>query len=229
MSVDLAAPGVDVLSTVQAPSYEVFDGTSMSSPHVAAAAALLYAQRPNWSPLEVKNAILETVDRPETLDTLRAIPGRPVTSGGATATNGRLNVGQALAATDPDDTVTPPDGTVRGARGLRRRRNGKLDWPRDTNDVFRKWLRRDRRYSVTLSGPRGADFDLVVYEPGSKEILQIEPSCGRPGGDCSLVAYRASPDADENARFRARASGKYVFQVSSFFSSGRYRLRVKHL
>ena len=229
VSVDLAAPGVDVLSTVAAPAYEVFDGTSMSSPHVAAAAALLAGLHPAWSPVEIRNAITDTVDRPPTLETLRAIPGRLVTSGGLTATNGRLNVAQALAATDPADTAPRPDGTVRGAKGIRALRGGRLAWPRDTNDVFRKRLKRGRRYKVALGGPRGADFDLIVYKPGTKEVWQIEPSCARRGGDCSLVSFRAGPDADESAHFRARSSGKYVFQVSSFFSEGRYRLRVKRL
>jgi subtilisin family serine protease len=42
--VDVAAPGVGILSTVPGGGYEAWDGTSMASPHVAALAGLLAAQ-----------------------------------------------------------------------------------------------------------------------------------------------------------------------------------------
>jgi Subtilase family len=231
VTVDLAAPGVDVLSTVQTPGYEVFDGTSMASPHVAGVAALLSAQHPSWGPSVVKNAITSTVDKPDGLDTLRAIPGHAVFDGHLTATNGRLNLAAALSAPWPGPGNDPPDGTVRGADRLSGHQGrGKLEWPRDVNDVFRKKLKRGRRYRVSLSGPRREDFDLIVYEPGTKEVWQIEPSCSQAGDtSCKLVLYRASRSADESGRFRAKTTGKYVFQVSSYFSEGHYRLKVKHI
>ena len=42
--VDVAAPGVKILSTIPGGGYEAWDGTSMASPHVAALAGLLAAQ-----------------------------------------------------------------------------------------------------------------------------------------------------------------------------------------
>lgn len=64
--VDIAAPGVDILSTVPTGScthcdpsgYVARSGTSASSPHVAGAAALYLANHPGASPAEVKVAIL---------------------------------------------------------------------------------------------------------------------------------------------------------------------------
>jgi hypothetical protein len=42
-SVDIGAPGVDILSTVRNNGYDTFSGTSMATPHVAGAAALIWA------------------------------------------------------------------------------------------------------------------------------------------------------------------------------------------
>ena len=41
-SVDIGAPGVDILSTVRNDEYETYSGTSMAAPHVAGAAALVW-------------------------------------------------------------------------------------------------------------------------------------------------------------------------------------------
>ncbi|MBI2267997.1 MAG: S8 family serine peptidase [Candidatus Blackburnbacteria bacterium] len=57
-TVDVSAPGVDVLSTIPSGTYGKASGTSMASPHVAGLAALILAKQPNLKPEEVE-AILE--------------------------------------------------------------------------------------------------------------------------------------------------------------------------
>ncbi len=65
---DVTAPGVEILAAVQdgtiAPSpdaeFDLYQGTSMSSPHDAGAAALLYAQHPTWTPAMIKSALMLT-------------------------------------------------------------------------------------------------------------------------------------------------------------------------
>jgi thermitase len=56
--VDVAAPGVDVLSTVP-DGYSAWSGTSMATPHVSALAGLLAAE--GYSPEEIKARILNNV------------------------------------------------------------------------------------------------------------------------------------------------------------------------
>lgn len=59
---DVSAPGVDIYAAgrVQDGNYFAMSGTSMASPHVAGAAALLRALHPDWSVSEIKSALQTT-------------------------------------------------------------------------------------------------------------------------------------------------------------------------
>src|SRR3954468_24512782 len=59
---DVTAPGVDVLSSVPAHAFELLDGTSMATPHVAGGAALLLQRHPAWTVEQVKSALASTGD-----------------------------------------------------------------------------------------------------------------------------------------------------------------------
>jgi len=63
VSVDIAAPGTDILSTSFYGNYSYMEGTSMAAPHVAGAAALLMGYRPELTPLEIKDIIMSSVDK----------------------------------------------------------------------------------------------------------------------------------------------------------------------
>jgi serine protease len=56
--VDIAAPGVGIVSTVPGNSYSTYQGTSMASPHVAAVAALAIGKSPASSAAEIRAAVL---------------------------------------------------------------------------------------------------------------------------------------------------------------------------
>lgn len=81
--VDLGAPGVNILSTVPGDGYAYFSGTSMASPYVAGAIAILASVRPDASPVELRQAVMDSSDP------LPSLQNR-VQSGG------RLNVWRAI-------------------------------------------------------------------------------------------------------------------------------------
>jgi subtilisin family serine protease len=106
--VDLFAPGVDILSTYTGSAYAWMEGTSMATPHVSGAAALLASARPDATAAQIKAALLGSVDTPEALT-------------GWAVTNGRLNADKAITAvldgsaptpTPPAPTPVPPTAPV---------------------------------------------------------------------------------------------------------------------
>lgn len=91
MKPDVAAPGVDITSSVPAHegTWASFSGTSMASPHVAGAVALLQQRHPDWTPAQVKSALVLT--------------GKPVPSAAAELPTTRTGGGlvQVPAANNP--------------------------------------------------------------------------------------------------------------------------------
>lgn len=81
-TVDLAAPGKEIYSTVP-DGYKTLSGTSMATPHVAGAAGLVLAHFPGMTHLQLKQKLMDTVDH------LPDFEGKCVSEG-------RLNVNNAL-------------------------------------------------------------------------------------------------------------------------------------
>ncbi len=62
-TVDIAAPGVSIYSTVPGNRYAIYSGTSMATPFVSGVAALCWAADPNATVAQVRNAILNGANK----------------------------------------------------------------------------------------------------------------------------------------------------------------------
>jgi hypothetical protein len=91
-TVDLAAPGVSILSTYPNSQYAYLSGTSMATPHVSGVAALAFSYLPTATAAQVKSAILNGVDKISSMS-------------GITVSGGRLNARKTL---DQLTNPTPP-------------------------------------------------------------------------------------------------------------------------
>jgi len=80
-TVDIAAPGESIYSTITGNRYAWFSGTSMATPHVAGVAALAWAVAPNATVAQVRNAILQGADP------IASLSGKVVTGGRLNAYN----------------------------------------------------------------------------------------------------------------------------------------------
>ena len=102
-SVDIAAPGVAILSTfpVASGSYAVLGGTSMATPHVSGAAALLFAFNPLLNRSTMKSLLLTNTDP------------LPPSWGTKPIVSGRLNVLRALQNIPTTNQIDNSDFFVR--------------------------------------------------------------------------------------------------------------------
>ena len=100
-SVNLAAPGVSIYSTLPGGKYGFLSGTSMATPEVAGVAALAWAADPNATVAQVRNALLQGVDK------IPALAGK-VSSGGRLDAYNTLKL-LATPSPAPTPTPTPPD------------------------------------------------------------------------------------------------------------------------
>ncbi len=103
-SVDLAAPGSGIWSTVPGGGYASYSGTSMATPHVTGALALYAALHPDYTAEQLRDALLSSAEVTSSL-------------AGKTATGGRLDIGDLVAASSEQSVTAPSGQTLYGATG----------------------------------------------------------------------------------------------------------------
>ena len=119
---DVVAPGADVLSAFPAshcdepPCWAIIGGTSMATPHLAGAAAVVRGAHPSWSAAEVRSAVVNTAQQ----NVLRHPETDAVTNDAMITGAGLLDVLAATGAVAGLDPVSTSFGAVASGAGVRR-------------------------------------------------------------------------------------------------------------
>jgi hypothetical protein len=239
---DIAAPGQDIVSTFPRQltsarptceeqgyspcgpeEYRRAEGTSFAAPQVSATAALLFATRPTLQPDQVASLLeRSSVDANASTGCRRCPLQRDSFSGW-----GRLDVAKSLGTLfgplPVADRFETNDDAGALATPLRVRKasfTATLDFWDDPTDVYKTFVRRGQRLTVTVAGPRGTDTNLVLWKPGTKHVEGFAPSVQR-----RRAAQSARPGPRERLSYRAPVAGWYYVQVRiSSRDAGAYRL-----
>ncbi|HEX6844837.1 MAG TPA: S8 family serine peptidase, partial [Actinomycetota bacterium] len=177
---DVAAPGVDILSSVSGGGYASFSGTSMAAPHVAGAAALLRQRHPAWSVDELKSALVQSGS--DLADERSGVLGPEFQGGGVVAL---ARADRPLLFARPVAVsfgLVRPGSSARAVVALSTAGAGEGTW-------------QVRETRVTASAP-GGRFDLpaTVEVPGQLTVGLTVPASARAGNLSGYVELRRGTD-----------------------------------
>ncbi len=218
-TVDLSAPGSSIYSTRPLGRYQYLSGTSMATPHVAGACALVWAKYPGLQPLQVMVRVLGGVDRKSEFI-------------GRMATGGRLNVFNAMGTnpfialtTDwsntpntggpyPVTTSVVDDGSVSRVRLIYALNGGAADtlnMAAGTNDIYSAGIP-GQALNTTIN------YSVLAVDDGGNRTLSptysfkitSEPDPGDGGGCCGQNAM-AIEGLNSSAKYAVEIPLNLVF------------------
>ena len=201
-TVDIAAPGSSIYSTLPGGRYGSYSGTSMAAPHVTGAVALYAAENPNASAAEIRAALLSSAAATPSL-------------GGLVATGGRLDIG-ALMNTSPI-LPTPMDviaGNAATTASLTASASqaSSIDFGGD-QDWFRVTLSAGWRYSFAMDATAGSSLD---------SYLRLLSATGQ-----QLAFNDDAAGMNSRLSFAATTSGTYYLSAQGFEAArGSYSLMM---
>jgi hypothetical protein len=109
-SVDLGAPGSSIYSTILNNGYGSKSGTSMATPHVAGAAAVLLSYRPGWTWQQLRDALFQNVRLTTAMSGITS-------TGGVLDLSKALNYAKSLPNNPPVVTILAPTANASFASG----------------------------------------------------------------------------------------------------------------
>ncbi|MHB0799555.1 S8 family peptidase [Bacillus thuringiensis] len=163
-SVDVAAPGTDILSTLPNNSYGFYSGTSMATPHVSGVAALIQSAYPSYSPTEIKNKIMNNTSPLSTL-TNKVLTG------------GLINAGKALQTYQPISYESEPNNDIASANSLpfNRPLNGSLN-QNDAQDIFKIDVPSKMDLSISVQNKNNIGLSWILVHASSPSVYVSYPS-----------------------------------------------------
>lgn len=219
-SVDLIAPGVDIVSSVPprvtqgavAPGYAVKEGTSMAAPFVAGVAALVFAANPGATAFQVMRQLQNTA-------TDMAPNGRD-TATGAGLINPRAAITLPLPPNDPGEsnadiiearTATPivpsrPPAVIQAY----------IDVDNDPTDVYPVTLRKGQSVTMVLRST-SAKTRVALWPPGTRSIS---------GRNARPAARTRGSSTRRNLTYVAPRGGRWYLSITATGGRSAYMLEV---
>jgi subtilisin family serine protease len=177
---DVVAPGADIVSAFPSNAcdpvppegcWSFLGGTSMATPHLAGAAAVVRAAHPGWTAAQVRSAVVNTAQE----GVLRHPETGAVTTDAQIVGAGLLDVEAAVGAVASLDPVSRSFGAMSPGSGGRR--NGSITLTNASGTT--------RSFSVQLAddGVDGVTFSIaattVTLAPGASTSVRIDATASR--------------------------------------------------
>ncbi|MEH7504151.1 S8 family serine peptidase [Neobacillus drentensis] len=221
---DLSAPGVNIVAARAAgtsigtpvdANYTSLNGTSMATPHVAGAAAILLQRHPDWTGTQIKNALMSSTTQ------IKDFTGKDYTT--YQVGTGRLDVAAALGNVHATGTVN----------------FGFFDWPHGDDKLV------DRTVTYTNDGDTDVILNLVpnfkdaADNPAPAGLLKLSatsitvPAKGKASVTLTVDPNLGAVDAKKGSRYQgqlvANLDGKTVAHttMSMVKEAEKYTLTLK--
>jgi subtilisin family serine protease/alpha-tubulin suppressor-like RCC1 family protein/uncharacterized membrane protein len=218
-SVDMAAPGVSILNLVPNNRLARLSGTSMATPHVAGAAALVLSMNQNAGFAELKRTLMDSVDpiksyegkmvAPGRLNLLKALEGFSPGWLSVSPENGSVAAGNSSTLTFGVDASNLTAGTKRAIVcfetndplakvlefpvKLTVTGDPKIATDKKSLDFGELWVGNKKELQLTVSNPGTADLKVSSLTLGHKDLTVTPSTLSLKAGEKRAITILANP------------------------------------